>query len=221
MPQALPVSPAAIADRPGHRKERADIPRPPEHIHTCDDATLLVAIRRGAEQAMEELYRRYYNSAYALAFRILRNSFLAEDIVQDVFLTVWNKASSFQSQQGSARSWLHAIVHHRAIDRLRSFASHDTLWISLPTAREQDFLDVVPEVWEEAWQHECGSLVHDALAQLPIEQRQVIELGYFNGYSHVEIAERSQIPLGTVKGRMRLGLRKMKLLLHEKGLDTL
>ena len=185
-----------------------------------DDEELLLAICDGSELAMDILYQRYYKYAYALAYRIVRDSTTAEDIVQVAFLSVWRKAASYQEQQGSVRIWLQAIVHHRAIDKVRASAPRDARWIPLQIENEQDPPSEQPEVWEEAWRREQALLIRSALAQLPPEQRQVIELGYFGGYTHAEIAERWNIPLGTVKGRMRLGLQKMKHLLRERGVET-
>ena len=189
-------------------------------IQALDEQALLAEISHGTELAMEEFYLRYYKLAYALAYRILHDNTLAEDIIQDAFLSVWRKAASYQEQQGSVRSWLLAIVHHRAIDRVRAASHRDAQWTSLQADNQQDLPTETPEVWEEAWHNERDALVRNVLAQLPAEQRQVIELGYFAGYTHSEIAERWHIPLGTVKGRMRLGLQKMKHLLREHGLDT-
>jgi RNA polymerase sigma factor (sigma-70 family) len=184
------------------------------------DEELILAISQGAEWALETLYQRYHCYAYALAYRILHESTSAEDIVQEVFLSVWRKADSYQKHHGSVFSWLQAIVHHRAIDKVRSAAYRDHQWTPLQAEGEQDPPSEQREVWEEAWQLEQGKLIRLALEQLPSEQRQVIELAYFGGYTHTEIAEQQNIPLGTVKGRMRLGLQKMKQLLREYGLDT-
>lgn len=184
------------------------------------DESLLLKIACGEEWAMEALYDRYGRYAYSLAHHIVRDSTAAEDIVQDAFLSIWRKASSYQEQQGSVRSWLQAIVHHRSIDYVRAATHRDHQWTPLPTESEQDLPSAQPEVWEEAWLKERSELIRQVLAQLPAEQRQVIELGYFGGYTHAEIAERWNIPLGTVKGRMRLGLRKMKMLLSERGFET-
>ena len=140
--------------------------------------------------------------------------------MQEVFLSVWRKADSYQKHHGSVFSWLQAIVHHRAIDKVRSAAYRDHQWTPLQAEGEQDPPSEQREVWEEAWQQEQGKLIRLALEQLPSEQRQVIELAYFGSYTHTEIAEQQNIPLGTVKGRMRLGLQKMKQLLREYGLDT-
>ena len=184
------------------------------------DEELISAICNGAEWALEMLYERYHRYAFALAYRILHESTDAEDIVQEVFLSVWRKAASYQKHHGSVFSWLQAIVHHRAIDRVRSVAHRDHQWTPLQVEGEQDPPGDQCEVWEQAWHHEQGQLIRQVLEQLPSEQRQVIELAYFGGYTHAEIAEKVKIPLGTVKGRMRLGLQKMKHLLSEHGLDA-
>ena len=184
------------------------------------DEELISAICHGAEWALETLYERYHRYAYTLAYRILQESTGAEDIVQEVFLSIWRKAASYQKHHGSVFSWLQAIVHHRAIDRVRSAAHRDHQWTPLQVEGEQDPPGDQCEVWEEAWHHEQGKLIRQVLEQLPSEQRQVIELAYFGGFTHAEIAEKVNIPLGTVKGRMRLGLQKMKHLLCEYGLDT-
>lgn len=184
-----------------------------------DDQSLLQQMCQGAQWAMEALYQRYYRYAYSLAYHIVHDTAGAEDIVQDAFLAIWRKASTYQKQQGSVRSWLQAIVHHRAIDCVRAAAHRSTQWLPLQTEHEQDLPADTPEVWEEAWSNEQRLLVRRVLAQLSSEQRQVIELAYFEGYTHAQIAERWNIPLGTVKGRMRLGLQKMRQLLHEQGLE--
>ena len=184
------------------------------------DEELISAICNGAEWALEMLYQRYHRYAYAIAYGILHESTGAEDIVQEVFLSVWRKAASYQKHHGSVFSWLQAIVHHRAIDRVRSAAHRDHQWTPLQVEGEQDPPGDQCEVWEQAWHHEQAKLIRQVLEQLPSEQRQVIELAYFGGYTHAEIAEKENIPLGTVKGRMRLGLQKMKYLLREYGLDT-
>jgi RNA polymerase sigma factor (sigma-70 family) len=188
--------------------------------HNANDEELISAICHGSEQAMEIFYQRYYRYAYALAYRLLHESTAAEDIVQEVFLSVWRKAATYQRQHGSVYSWLQAIVHHRAIDRLRSVAYRNNQWASLQVEGEQDPPSPQRDVWEEAWQKEQAQLILSALAQLPAEQRDVIELAYFQGYTHTEIAAQKQIPLGTVKGRMRLGLQKMKNLLQAHDLDA-
>ncbi len=183
------------------------------------DEELMLAIRGGEEWAMEVLYHRYARYTFALAYRILGNASLAEDIVQEAFLLVWSKASSYQRQAGSVRSWLQAIVHHRAIDKIRSTSYRDMQCSALQSENELDLPSDQPEVWEEAWRNEQQALIRSALAQIPAEQRYVIELAYFGGFTHTEIADRAGIPLGTVKGRIRMGLQKLRLLLQEYGVD--
>ncbi len=184
------------------------------------DEDLISSICRGAEWALELLYQRYHRYAYTLAYRILGESSIAEDIVQEAFLSIWRKASSYQKQHGSVLSWLQAIVHHRAIDKVRAASHRDHQWTPLQTENEQDPPSEEPEVWEVAWHQEQSELIREVLAKLPAEQRLVIELAYFGGYTHAEIAEKWNIPLGTVKGRMRLGLQKMNHYLRERGLDS-
>ncbi|SRR6266700_4334592 len=185
------------------------------------DEELISAICKGEEYAIEMLYERYHRYAYALAYRILRDPVAAEDIVQDAFLSIWRKASSYQMQHGSVHSWLQAIVHHRAIDKVRAAVHRDHQWTSLQADDEQDLPSEQSDVWEQAWQGEQRRIIRAVLDQIPTEQRMVIELAYFGGYTHAEISEQWHIPLGTVKGRMRLGLQKMKALLAEQGLDIL
>lgn len=182
------------------------------------DETLLLEISYGREWAMEVLYERYVRYAYALAYRIVRDYPTAEDIVQDVFLSIWKKATSYQEQHGCVRSWLQAIVHHRAIDCVRASAHRDHH--PLEEINEAGYGEEKPEIWEEVWNEERRALLQSILAQLPEEQRLVIELGYFGGYTHAEIARRWRLPLGTVKGRMRLGLQKMKYLLSQHGINN-
>ncbi len=186
------------------------------------DDELISAICDGAEWAMELLYERHFRYAYALAYRMLHDPSIAEDIVQEVFVSVWRKASSYQKQYGSVHSWISAIVHHRAIDKLRSAAFREQQWTKGPyaTETEQEPVSQQSDVWEQAWHGEQGRAIRSVLAQLPAEQRLVIEQAYFGGFTHAEIAEQWHIPLGTVKGRMRLGLQKMRRLLEERGIDA-
>ncbi|HEY6407538.1 MAG TPA: sigma-70 family RNA polymerase sigma factor [Ktedonobacteraceae bacterium] len=205
-----------VAIRSISQAQQPPIPTRPEPA----DEELIAAICLDAEWALEALYQRYSRLAYALAYRILNESTAAEDIVQEVFLSIWRKAASYQKQHGSVHSWMQAIVHHRAIDKVRSAANRDRNWTPLQTDGEQDPPSEQPEVWEEAWSQERGQLIRSVLQQLPAEQRLVIEQAYFGGLTHAEIAERYTMPLGTVKGRMRLGLQKMRRLLEEHGLDN-
>jgi RNA polymerase sigma-70 factor, ECF subfamily len=184
------------------------------------DEDLMQAIcLSGAEWAIEKLYERYKRYVYALAYYVLRDSYLAEDVVQDAFFTLWRKAPSYHEQQGSVKSWLQAVVRNRAIDKMRSLTHRDAQCEHLDEVNWQDLSNSAPEVCEQILEYEQSAFIRKALAQLPVEQSRVIELGYFGGYTHMEIAKQQQIPLGTVKGRMRLGLQKIKALLQEYNVD--
>ena len=178
--------------------------------HNANDEELISAICHGSEQAMEIFYQRYYRYAYALAYRLLHESTAAEDIVQEVFLSVWRKAATYQRQHGSVYSWLQAIVHHRAIDRLRSVANRNNQWAPLQVEGEQDPPSPQRDVWEEAWQKEQSQFIRNALAQLPAEQRDVIELAYFEGLTMHEIAEKTGETVGNVRHHFYRGLDKLR-----------
>jgi len=184
------------------------------------DEQLISAICKGEEFAMEVLYERYHRYMYALAYRMLHDSVASEDIVQDAFLSIWRKALSFQAQNGSVQSWIQAIVRNKAIDKIRASAHRDSQWTPLQADNEQDPPSEQSDVWEQAWQSEQHRIIREVMEQIPNEQRMVIELAYFGGLTHAEISEQYHIPLGTVKGRMRLGLQKMKSLLAERGLGV-
>ncbi|MGI9057464.1 MAG: RNA polymerase sigma factor [Ktedonobacteraceae bacterium] len=186
----------------------------------ASDEDLIAAICLGAEWAIEILYQRYHRYAYALAYRVLHESNGTEDVVQEVFLSIWRKAATYQQQHGGVYGWLQAIVHHRAIDKIRSASYRDHQCKPLEEEGVVDIPSTQPEVWEEAWHEQQRGIIRAVLAQLPVEQREVIELAYFDGHTHAEIAEQKNIPLGTVKGRMRLGLQKRRHLMQEYGLDS-
>ncbi len=185
---------------------------PPE----ATDEALLDAITARDDRALAALYDRYGGLAFALAYRILGDRGAAEDVVQDVFLSVWRRAGSFQTGRGSVRTWLLSIVHHRAIDRLRGTAGR---------ARQDAPLDEVDRVVsaEDPWREVSTTLQREALkrglATLPDAQRETIELAYFGGYTQNEIAQRMAVPLGTVKGRMRIGLQKLRGVLMGAGVE--
>ena len=183
---------------------------------TCSDEALLQAIAGGAVWAMEVLYQRYHRLLYTVASRLVSDHHLAENLVQEVFFAVWRHATSYALQAGSVRRWLVSIMYHHAIDYLRS-AGCRFRWkeVSWEKAEEEEGL-VFPDVWEEAWRAVQRAQVRAALMNLPNEQRLVIELVYFQGWTQREIAERYQLPLGTVKGRIRLGLWHLKRTLEQR-----
>jgi RNA polymerase sigma factor (sigma-70 family) len=183
------------------------------------DEALLLAIADGAVWAMESLYQRYSRILYSLAYRMVADHQVAEDLLQDAFLAVWRRATSYSPQTGAVRNWLISILHHRTIDHLRKIRRHSTIQEAPLEEIELDGGIASPDVWDEAWQSVKSSQVRAALMKIPTEQRLVIELAYFQGWTHTEIAEGTQIPLGTVKARMRLGLIHLKQVLAQVGID--
>jgi RNA polymerase sigma factor (sigma-70 family) len=187
-------------------------------VDQLTDEMLISAIARGAVWAMEPLYDRYHRMMYSLAYRMVADHQVAEDLLQDVFLSIWKRATSYSPQAGAVRSWLLSIMHHRTIDYLRAVRRRSTLKEATWEEVERDERVAFPDVWDEAWQRVQSAKVREALLSLPVEQRLVIELAYFQGWTHTEIAEGCQIPLGTVKARMRLGLIRLKKRLEEMGM---
>jgi RNA polymerase sigma factor (sigma-70 family) len=185
------------------------------------DEQLLHAIADKKVWAMEPLYERYSHLLYSLAYRVVMDSQVAEDLLQETFFAVWRNASSYSAQSGLVRSWLISIIHHRAIDYLRSMRRRGGVnKVPLEDIEHEESM-AVPDVWDEAWLAIQGAQVRTALLQLSQEQRNVIELAYFKGWTHSEIAEGCQIPLGTVKARMRLGLARLRRILQEMGVEGL
>jgi RNA polymerase sigma factor (sigma-70 family) len=190
-----------------------------ESSHQPSDEALLTALADGAAWALESLYQRYSQGLYSLAYRMVANQQVAEDLLQDAFLAVWRRAATYSPQTGTVRSWLFAILHHRTIDYLRRARCQSAIQ-KVPldeVALDESFTS--PDTWDEAWQSVISSHVRAALMKIPIEQRLVIELAYFQGRTHAEIAEGMQIPLGTVKARIRLGLTHLKRVLIQMGMD--
>lgn len=180
------------------------------------DEELVARLLQRDTAAFAQLYDRHSRMAFGLAYRLLGEPTGAEDVVQEAFLSVWRQAASFRPERSAVRTWLLSIVHHRAIDRLRRSSTHeitDGAIESLPE-RADESVDVAHEVALSI----DGERVRAALATLPGEQRQAIELAYFGGYSHSEIARMLAIPAGTVKGRLRIGLQKLRALLDQPGL---
>jgi RNA polymerase sigma-70 factor (ECF subfamily) len=183
------------------------------------DEALISAIAGGAVWAMEPLYQRYSRILYSLAYRMVADHQVADDLLQDAFLAVWRRATSYSPQSGAVRSWLVSIVHHRTIDYLRGVRRRSALKEATWEEVELDERAAFPDVWEEAWRSVQSSQVRAALMDIPTEQRMVIELAYFQGWTHTEISQGCQIPLGTVKARMRLGLQHLKKALEKMGVN--
>jgi len=190
-----------------------------DNIDELSDEALITAIAGGAVWAMEPLYQRYSRILYSLVYRMVADHQVTEDLLQDSFLSVWRRASSYSPQSGAARSWLVSIVHHRTIDYLRGVRRRSVMKETPWEETELDEHVSFPDVWDDAWRSVQSSQVRTALMRLSPEQRMVIELAYFQGWTHTEIAEGCQIPLGTVKARMRLGLSHLKRFLEQMGID--
>lgn len=171
------------------------------------DRAALARISGGELAALEDLYDRYKTMAYSIAYRITNDATLAEDVVQDAFLGAWRNAARYVEGRGSVKTWLLAIVHHRAIDairRRRPTTELPEIDAALPEAL------TLPDVWAEVSASLDSVTVRGALVGLSDVQREAIELAYFSGLTQQEIAERTGAPLGTVKSRMRLGLLAMR-----------
>jgi RNA polymerase sigma-70 factor, ECF subfamily len=180
-----------------------------EKAERLADEELMPWIGRKDAEAFEVFYDRHGGAAYSLAYRILGERGAAEDCIQEAFISIWRSGGRFDPTRGSVRSWTLSIVRNRAIDQLRSKAGKapkmtfddDEIIESRPSEELTD---------EEAMRHETATEVRGALSQLPDEQSKVIQLAYFGGFSQSEIAGMLNVPLGTVKGRMRLGLEKIR-----------
>ena len=171
------------------------------------DDELIAAVARRDPSALVGLYDKFGRLAFALAYRILEDASLAEETVQDAFMQVWRRADTFDpTRGGNVRAWLLTIVHNRAIDARRRYL--DRRPRPVPLENVESVL-AVPDVWREVSIRLTRVEVRAAVDTLPAEQRQAIELAYFEGLTHQEISERIEVPLGTIKGRLRLGLKKM------------
>jgi RNA polymerase sigma-70 factor (ECF subfamily) len=182
------------------------------HEALPDDDVLMTALAARSLPALAALYDRYGRLAYALAYRILGEGEAAEDVVQDAFIAAWRGAATYRSERGNPRGWLLSIVHHRSVDVLR----RKTAFRPAPLeAAEQRPADEDTALMAE--RNVEQETIRQALQALPEAQRRTIELAYFGGYTHVELAELMGVPLGTVKGRMRIGLQKMRRSLEGQG----
>ena len=175
------------------------------------DEVLLQLLHLGNEDALGALYDRYGKSAYSLAYRMLGDVQAAEDAVQGAFINIWRRSGSFSNARGTARTWIMAVVHHRTIDvgrKRRGIAPRE-----LPLELERLPEDLA-DTWQEVSNTLDGELLRRCLSMIPKEQREAIELAYFEGYTQREISEIKDIPLGTVKGRIRMGMAKLRGLLQ-------
>ena len=192
----------------------------PEDLQRLADEDLMPLVGRKDPAAFEVFYDRHGGAAYSLAHRIVGNPALAEDVTQEAFLSIWRSGGRYDRARGSVRSWTLGVTRNRAIDALRRQAGKapkldfddDAALEAQPAAELTD---------SEAIRRETARRVRGALARLPDEQSEVIGLAYFGGFTHAEIAQMLGMPLGTVKGRMRLGLEKIRTRLAEGPFDGL
>lgn len=172
------------------------------------DEDLMQLVREGDAEAFEVIYERHSTAAFSLAYRMTGRRGAAEDVVQEAFLSLWRSGARYDRTRGSVRTWVLGIVHHRAIDALRRSMVHDRRRASDEGIEER--LEAGERTDVEAARRQEAAEVRTALAELPDDQGKAIELAYFGGFSHSEIASMLDMPIGTVKGRIRLGLQKLR-----------
>jgi RNA polymerase sigma-70 factor (ECF subfamily) len=176
-------------------------------VRALADEDLVPLMARGDARAFEAIYERHSGAAYSLAYRMVGARASAEDVTQEAFMNLWRSGAHYDRRRGSVRTWVLGIVHHRAIDALRRASVHSRRRSDDETAAER--LEAPERVDEDVARRDEAAAVRAAIDHLPPDQVKVIELAYFGGFTHVEIAEMLETPVGTVKGRMRLGLKKL------------
>ena len=188
------------------QKTRATAGKGGLHASLADE-DLMVLVDEGDAGAFAALYDRHCRAAYSLAYRMTGERGAAEDLTQDAFLKAWRSAGTYRAHRGSVRTWLLSIVHNRGIDRLRSEASSRR---TREEAEAQAPRFQPSEAFSEAWGSHKRDRVREALRGIPREQREVLALLHLRGLTQAEVSERLGLPLGTVKGRSRLGLEKLR-----------
>jgi len=184
---------------------------PRSFAHLSDEAVVAL-VARSDESALAELYDRFGRVAYGVALRLLRDEKLAEDAVQEGFLTAWRNAAGFRPERAKASTWLLTLVHRRAVDLVRREDRRRA-----EPLREGFTLKPSDSAEEDAWLRFERERVQAALRQLPDQQREALELAYYGGFSQSELAERLGQPVGTIKSRMFTGLGRLRELLAEPG----
>ncbi|MEO6859074.1 MAG: sigma-70 family RNA polymerase sigma factor [Solirubrobacteraceae bacterium] len=182
-------------------------------LPTRADEDLMALVQGGDAQAFEIIFDRHADAAFSLAYRMCGRRGMAEDVVQDAFLSLWRSGARYDHRRGSVRSWVLKVVHNRAIDAFRRASVHTGRDVVDDGLTER--MTASEDTGAEVQRREEAREVRSALDELPTEQRQVIELAYFGGFSHSQIADMLKLPAGTVKGRMRLGLDKMRNVLGD------
>ncbi|MEK7250032.1 MAG: sigma-70 family RNA polymerase sigma factor [Bacteroidota bacterium] len=177
-----------------------------------EDLRLLLRVKERDESAFSELYDRYSSLVYTMVLRVVKATDEAEDLLQEIFMQIWNKASLFAEEKGSVYTWIVTIARRKAIDRLRS---KDIINKGVSLDDNKTFFAISDAAYmanplHAAISSEYESLMREGLAQLSVEQRTIIELSYYEGYTQEQISKRLNVPLGTVKTRMRQGLMKLR-----------
>jgi RNA polymerase sigma-70 factor (ECF subfamily) len=179
---------------------------------------LVAAIAAGDSSALEALYDRYSTIVFRMAMRILKNREQAEEIVQEAFWRVWRRSASFESDRGRVAQWLFGITHNLCIDELRrQRARPNPIYEQVDNPVIRQLVDEQTDVPASAWAGEQRRMINLAMGELPVSQREAVEMMYFGGLSHQEIAAKLDRPLGTIKTRVRLGLQKLNALLTAYG----
>jgi len=181
------------------------------------DIELMQRIAQADQAALSTLYQRYGTIIYSLALRVLQNTGLAEEVTQDVFLEVWNRPQIWDPAKGRLSSWMLTITRYTAIDRLRKDRRRPEA-TTTPLDDLSELLSTIAQTDDALWQD--GQMLRSRRRQLPTEQAEVIELAFFQGLTHSELAETLKLPLGTIKTRVRLGLRKLRGLWNDAHKDT-
>ena len=185
-------------------------------LRDASDATLVVAIGRWRQDALAEAYRRHAGAAFALARRLLNDRELAEEVLQEVFLRLWNTPDRFDPDRGSLRSYLLAQTHGRSVDLLRSETSRRRREEREARETAEHSVDIEREVIDLS----VADQVKEVVAELPVEERRAIELAYFGGHTYRQVAALLEEPEGTVKSRIRSGLRRMHQGLVDAGVGV-
>ncbi|HEY5262450.1 MAG TPA: sigma-70 family RNA polymerase sigma factor [Solirubrobacteraceae bacterium] len=191
---------------------KSRVARSPAHLRKLADEELMELVCRNNAAAFEIVLERHLDAAFSLAYRMIGRRALAEDVVQEATLSTWRSGARYDRSRGSVRNWILGITHHRAVDALR----RDGVRTSRNVSDEglEEHLESPDRTDVEVVRRDEAQEIRTALQHLPDDQVRVIELAYFGGFTHSEIAEMLDLPIGTVKGRMRLGLEKMRIRLR-------
>jgi RNA polymerase sigma-70 factor, ECF subfamily len=185
-------------------------------LRALADEDLMEMVREGHARAFEVVFDRHAGPAFSLAYRMCGRRARAEEVVQEAFLSIWRSGTRYDRTRGSVRSWILSTVHNRAVDAIRREVAKEARDVG-----DEHLAERVPSaelIEAEVERRDDAHRVRMALSDLPSDQRRVIELAYFGGFSHTQIADILELPAGTVKGRMRLGLAKLRLSLGAEGL---